>query len=343
MTVTWSLENSKTVIIDPSEHGYERRDEMSEKRTVSSLRIRSAARKDSTVFTCSVSNLYGSDSMNQQLIVQEVPEAPRDLKLIQSTSRTAKLSWSIPFNGNNQILKYWITCFTKETFNQSSVNLTNPSTSSSGQRLEFNSIDNRNVLSSDRLKSSSQSSLTRDGEEKDGSMAAASSHQQSTSMTSSSNIHVSVDFNPTNDQSWTLIRGVKPATNYYCFIRAENEIGLSPLSHRLEIQTEEEGKERDCYCMPCSVWVSVDQSFCCLVVTRVFRGRLLRDAIRDAGKKDESGISFSEVVRQSGKIEWESDRETSSRQISENFQRNNNNAAVCAERLLSRRRYDARV
>ena len=117
MTVIWSADKN-TVITSPGEHGYERRDAMSDKRTVSSMKIESAKRKDSKIFSCSVSNAFGSDVMNIQLIVQEPPEAPRDLKLIQSTSRTAKLAWSIPFNGNNQILKYWITCFSKDTFSK---------------------------------------------------------------------------------------------------------------------------------------------------------------------------------------------------------------------------------
>jgi len=117
MTVIWSGDKN-TVIVNPAEHGYERRDEMSDKRTVSSLKIESAKRKDCKIFSCGVSNSFGSDVMNIQLIVQEPPEAPRDLKLIQSTSRTAKLAWSVPFNGNNQILKYWITCFPKDTFSK---------------------------------------------------------------------------------------------------------------------------------------------------------------------------------------------------------------------------------
>lgn len=117
MTVIWNSDKS-TVILNPGEHGYERRDEMSDKRIVSSMRIESAKRKDSKTFSCLVTNSYGSDVMNIQLMVQEPPEAPRDLKLIQSTSRTAKLAWSIPFNGNNQILKYWITCFPSDTFSK---------------------------------------------------------------------------------------------------------------------------------------------------------------------------------------------------------------------------------
>lgn len=114
MTVMWTVDKS-IPITNPGEHGYERRDEMSEKRTLSALKIESSKRKDSKVFTCSVSNAYGSDVSDVRLIVQEPPDAPRDLSVMEGSSRTAKLGWSIPFNGNNQILKYWITCFPKDT------------------------------------------------------------------------------------------------------------------------------------------------------------------------------------------------------------------------------------
>lgn len=116
-------------------------------------------------------------------------------------------------------------------------------------RLEFNSIDNKNVLSSDEdgVRSGDREDAMRHRGGHSGS--SMSHHQASRAFSSnpsaitphSSNIHVSVDFNPRTEESWTLIRGLRPATNYSCFMRAENEIGLSPPSHPLTIQTDEEG------------------------------------------------------------------------------------------------------
>jgi len=94
---------------------FERRDENRDKKMLSSLKIESVKRKDSSLFSCVVKNSYGEDESNIRLIVQEPPEPPRELKVIEKTSRSVKLTWSIPFDGNNQILKYWITCFPKES------------------------------------------------------------------------------------------------------------------------------------------------------------------------------------------------------------------------------------
>ena len=112
-----------------------------------------------------------------------------------------------------------------------------------GHPLEFNSIDNTNVLLSDNHQ---EASVPPDAES-----AASANVAAAAAAVRSSKIHVSVDFSAAKEESWTLIRGVKPATTYYCFVRAENEIGLSPASPRLQVQTEEEGTcmtlhPRDC-------------------------------------------------------------------------------------------------
>lgn len=125
-------------------------------------------------------------------------------------------------------------------------------------RLEFNSIDNKNVLSSIQ-------GITSDGDADDVTrrghgmshepVSRGFSSNPSAITPHTSNIHVSVDFNPRTEESWTLIRGLRPATNYSCFMRAENEIGLSPPSPRLRIQTDEEGAFFH-YPSPCSLLLS---------------------------------------------------------------------------------------
>ncbi|XP_015789765.1 Down syndrome cell adhesion molecule-like protein Dscam2 isoform X2 [Tetranychus urticae] len=84
------------------------------KRLVSSLRIESARRRDSALFTCLVSNSYGKDETNIRLIVQEPPESPKDLRVLEQRSREAKLTWSQSFNGNSEINRFWITCHPKD-------------------------------------------------------------------------------------------------------------------------------------------------------------------------------------------------------------------------------------
>jgi len=90
------------------------RNETWPKRIVSSLKIETVSRKDSAIFTCLVSNVYGKDEMSIHLTVQEPPESPKFLKVIDHRSREAKLSWYQSFNGNSEINRFWITCHSKD-------------------------------------------------------------------------------------------------------------------------------------------------------------------------------------------------------------------------------------
>ena len=96
-----------------------RKDEISGRRLVSSLTITSARRKHSALFTCFVTNAFGESEMNIRLIVQEPPESPREVNLLDVSSRSAKLSWTTPFHGNNQITRYWINCHTRKSHHES--------------------------------------------------------------------------------------------------------------------------------------------------------------------------------------------------------------------------------
>ena len=92
------------------------------KRIKSSLKIESAVREDSDIFTCLVSNIYGKDEMNIHLTVQEPPESPKALKVIDNRSQEVKLSWTQAFNGNSEINRFWITCHPKDYSCKSIIN-----------------------------------------------------------------------------------------------------------------------------------------------------------------------------------------------------------------------------
>lgn len=70
--------------------------------------IPSAERTDSAQLGCIAFNLYGQSEMNTQLLVEEVPDAPNGLQVVDITSRSVSIKWSIPFSGNNPISKYII-------------------------------------------------------------------------------------------------------------------------------------------------------------------------------------------------------------------------------------------
>ncbi|KAG8194566.1 hypothetical protein JTE90_013309 [Oedothorax gibbosus] len=75
-------------------------------RLKSTLRVTSVGRVDSALYTCLASNMYGEDDTNIQLIVQEQPDAPREVQISETGSRLVRLSWEPPFSGNSLITQY---------------------------------------------------------------------------------------------------------------------------------------------------------------------------------------------------------------------------------------------
>lgn len=112
MEIKWHIDKQPLNTADDSR--YEITEEISESKLTSTIKIESAKRRDSALFTCLVTNAFGQDETNIRLIVQEPPESPKEVKVIDQRSRTAKLSWSQPFNGNTPIIKFWITCHPKD-------------------------------------------------------------------------------------------------------------------------------------------------------------------------------------------------------------------------------------
>ncbi|XP_055948841.1 cell adhesion molecule Dscam2-like isoform X4 [Argiope bruennichi] len=72
------------------------------------IKISSANRKDSSLFTCIAQNAYGKDDTNFQVIVQEPPDRPASVDVTTKGSRSISITWSAPYSGNSLILKYII-------------------------------------------------------------------------------------------------------------------------------------------------------------------------------------------------------------------------------------------
>ena len=53
-------------------------------------------------------NAFGSDDTSINLIIQEVPETPFDLKVLEKNGRNIKLAWQAPYNGNSNLTRYLI-------------------------------------------------------------------------------------------------------------------------------------------------------------------------------------------------------------------------------------------
>ncbi|XP_042142403.1 Down syndrome cell adhesion molecule homolog [Ixodes scapularis] len=74
----------------------------------SSLRFAAAERSDSGLYTCLTSNKFGKDETNIKLLVQETPDSPDDIRVVEASSRRITLRWNAPFNGNSDIIGYFI-------------------------------------------------------------------------------------------------------------------------------------------------------------------------------------------------------------------------------------------
>ncbi|XP_046662354.1 Down syndrome cell adhesion molecule-like protein Dscam2 isoform X5 [Homalodisca vitripennis] len=73
---------------------------------MSELGIAQAYRHDTGLLTCIASNAYGQDEMTIQLIVQEVPEMPKNIRVNDQQSRSLQLSWTHPYAGNSPVTSY---------------------------------------------------------------------------------------------------------------------------------------------------------------------------------------------------------------------------------------------
>ncbi|XP_055628541.1 cell adhesion molecule Dscam2 isoform X2 [Toxorhynchites rutilus septentrionalis] len=74
----------------------------------SQLTIRHTERFDSGKYTCSAENLYGTSEFSIYLAVQERPDPPTDLEVIEVKSRRVKLSWKRPYDGMSPELSYLV-------------------------------------------------------------------------------------------------------------------------------------------------------------------------------------------------------------------------------------------
>jgi len=79
-----------------------------EKGVDSQLTISHSDRHDSGVYRCTAENPYGRADQIIFLAVQERPDTPSNLEVYEVGSRTVKLSWRRPFDGNSPVLSYLV-------------------------------------------------------------------------------------------------------------------------------------------------------------------------------------------------------------------------------------------
>ncbi|XP_064480158.1 cell adhesion molecule Dscam1-like [Ornithodoros turicata] len=104
INITWTKD--RQVLNLQNDNRYTETTTTSADRVVSEVHIKSADRRDSSLFTCMASNAYGRDETNFQVVVQEKPDSPRNLNVKEVTSQSVALTWISPYSGNLPITAY---------------------------------------------------------------------------------------------------------------------------------------------------------------------------------------------------------------------------------------------
>ncbi|CAD7083563.1 unnamed protein product [Hermetia illucens] len=106
--IKWRNQNTQQHLDESLDSRYKLREQVVDDGMMSELGISHTYRQDTGIYICQASNAFGQDEMSIQLIVQEVPEQPKNLRINSQQSRSMQLTWSQPFAGNSPIEDYHI-------------------------------------------------------------------------------------------------------------------------------------------------------------------------------------------------------------------------------------------
>ncbi|XP_055923956.1 cell adhesion molecule Dscam2 isoform X1 [Eupeodes corollae] len=105
ITISWTHNNGR---IDLNNYRFSIAEMKTDKGVDSQLSISRSDRHDSGLYKCIAENPYGRSEQIIFLAVQERPDIPSSLEVFEVGSRTVKLSWRRPFDGNSPVLSYLV-------------------------------------------------------------------------------------------------------------------------------------------------------------------------------------------------------------------------------------------
>ncbi|XP_011345914.1 Down syndrome cell adhesion molecule-like protein Dscam2 isoform X3 [Ooceraea biroi] len=107
LKIVWKKAGSQ---LDPKlpDYRYTLKEDNTTDGAVSVLGFISTSREDSGRYFCIASNAYGRDEMTIHLYIQEPPDFPRNLHVIEKGSRHINLGWTTSQDGNSPITQYII-------------------------------------------------------------------------------------------------------------------------------------------------------------------------------------------------------------------------------------------
>jgi Down syndrome cell adhesion protein 1 len=104
--ILWNMNNIR--LDSKSDPRFTIREEILPNGVMSSLSIKRTERTDTALFTCVATNAFGSDDTSINMIIQESPEMPYGMKVLDKSGRTIQLSWNKPYDGNSPLKRYII-------------------------------------------------------------------------------------------------------------------------------------------------------------------------------------------------------------------------------------------
>ncbi|XP_039965640.1 Down syndrome cell adhesion molecule-like protein Dscam2 isoform X1 [Bactrocera tryoni] len=105
IAISWTHNNGR---IDLNNFRFSIAEMKTDKGVDSQLTIARSDRHDSGIYRCVAENPYGRTELVIFLAVQERPDTPSVLEVFEVGSRTVKLSWRRPFDGNSPVLSYLV-------------------------------------------------------------------------------------------------------------------------------------------------------------------------------------------------------------------------------------------
>ncbi|XP_071452909.1 cell adhesion molecule Dscam1 [Hetaerina americana] len=81
-------------------------DAKSDTGVISRVLIGGSERQDSGSYVCQADNAYGHAEQTLNLAIQEPPDAPSEVEVLEVSSRSVRLAWKIPFSGHSPLLAF---------------------------------------------------------------------------------------------------------------------------------------------------------------------------------------------------------------------------------------------
>lgn len=195
------------------------------------LTISQADRSDTNTYKCIAANHFGIDERTIQLIVQDTPDRVDELSVVEVKSRNIVLGWLAPHDGNSPITNYQI------LYRQATISNEQPPTLS---QIQPSVLDEQSWFNYTLPVSSNppnQSYLNASF----GVQLGSPSHQNPSIHTiSQSTSQASVGLGNGRTIFKISINSLRPLSQYWFRVGAENKLGHGPLSRIIEASTQEE-------------------------------------------------------------------------------------------------------